>query len=526
MASVHEELLASRSNGILMPLAAMKTESDWGVGDFSSLNQWVRFLGGLGASIVQILPLQETAPGQTCPYSALSAFAIDPVYIDVNAVREVSLSRRAQEEIQNLQGDITAWRLSRKAPFNAVKQAKMKVLWQAYQFFLENELAYQSPQAQAFAAYCAAKKEWLRPYSIFRALKEFYRWQTWTQWPQDLALFKKEAVDAFEAQYREYVDFFSYVQWQADLQLRTAKVQAQAAGVHLFGDIPFGTNLDSAEVWSERDNFRLECSVGAPPDQFSKDGQCWGLPAYNWEHIQAEGFGLWKRKIRRAVELYDLFRLDHLVGFFRTYIFKSGDNQGGFDILVEQQQIDRGYGFLSMVLDSARGAMPVGEDLGVIPTFVRRMLVEMKIPGYKVLRWEREDNGYYREPRNFPVVSLCTTSTHDTETVRGWWETMPQQERANIWEMISAQKTDGNVPFNLDTQRAILRRVLTSGSALTMFSWQDIIGTLDRVNVPGTVSDENWTYRSEYTPQEAASVYKEQLDSYRSLLEETGRLKK
>ena len=92
--------------------------------------------------------------------------------------------------------------------------------------------------------------------------------------------------------------------------------------------------------------------------------------------------------------------------------------------------------------------------------------------------------------------------------------------------MISAQKTDGNVPFNLDTQRAILRRVLTSGSALTMFSWQDIIGTLDRVNVPGTVSDENWTYRSEYTPQEAASVYKEQLDSYRSLLEETGRLKK
>ncbi len=526
MASVHEELLASRSNGILMPLAAMKTENDWGVGDFSSLNQWVRFLGGLGAKIVQILPLQETAPGQTCPYSALSAFAIDPVYIDVHAVREVGLSGRAQEEVRNLQGDITAWRLSRKAPFNAVKQAKMKVLWQAYQFFLENEMAYTTPAAQAFEAYRAAKKEWLRPYSIFRALKEFYRWQTWTDWPQDLALFKKEAVDAFEAKYREYVDFFSYVQWQADLQLRQAKVYARAAGVHLFGDIPFGTNLDSAEVWSERENFRLECSVGAPPDQFSKDGQCWGLPAYDWQHIQADGFGLWRRKIRRAVELYDLFRLDHLVGFFRTYIFKSGDNQGGFDILVEQEQIDRGYGFLSMVLESANGAMPVGEDLGVIPTFVRRMLVEMKIPGYKVLRWEREDNGYYREPRNFPAVSLCTTSTHDTETVRGWWETMPQQERANIWEMISAQKTDGNVPFNLDTQRAILRRVLTSGSALTMFSWQDIIGTLDRVNVPGTVSDENWTYRSEYTPQEAAQVYREQLDSYTSLLQETGRLKK
>ena len=521
--SVHEELLARRSNGILLPLAAMKTEQDWGVGDFTSLCQWVRFLGGLVAKIVQILPIQETAPGQTCPYSALSAFAVDPVYIDVSAVREVKLSPRAQEEINNLQGDIAAWRLYHRAPFKAVKDAKLKVLWQAYQFFLENEMARGTAQAQAFEAYRSAKAQWLRPYSIFRALKEFYRWQTWTDWPEGLASYDKQAVAAFESQYREYVDFFAYVQWQADLQLRAAKSCAQSAGVYLFGDIPFGTNLDSAEVWSERENFRLECSVGAPPDQFSENGQCWGLPAYDWKHIQADNFGLWRRKIQRAVELYDLFRLDHLVGFFRTYIFQSGNNKGGFDILVEQEQIDRGYAFLSMVLESAGGAMPVGEDLGVIPNYVRHMLVEMKIPGYKVLRWEREDNGYYREPRNFPAVSLCTTSTHDTETVRGWWETMDQRERANIWEMISAQKTDGNVPFNLDTQRAILRRVLTSGSALTMFSWQDIIGTLDRVNVPGTVCDDNWTYRSEYTPQEAQEVYALQLESYKELLKETGR---
>lgn len=525
MASIHEELLASRTNGILMPLAAMKTDNDWGVGDFSSLCEWARFLGSLGAKIVQILPLQETAPNQTCPYSALSAFAIDPVYIDVNAVREVRLSPAAAQTVRDLQGDITAWRMSRKAPFKAVKQAKLKALWQAYQFFLENDMCRFTPEAQAFDAYRAANKSWLRSYCLFRALKEFYRWQTWLEWPDGLAEFKKEAVDAFEDKYREYVGFFAYVQWQADLQLRQAKACARAAGVYVFGDIPFGTNLDSAEVWSERENFRLECSVGAPPDQFSENGQCWGLPAYDWGHIQRDDFNLWRRKISRAVELYDLFRLDHLVGFFRTYIFAPGDNKGGFDILVEQEQIERGYRFLTMVLASARGAMPVGEDLGVIPNYVRRMLVDLKIPGYKVLRWEREDNGYYREPRNYPAVSLATTSTHDTETLRGWWETMPQHERANIWEMISAQKTDGNVPFNLDVQREILRRVLTSGSAITMFSWQDIIGTLDRVNVPGTVSDENWTYRSEYTPAEAEQAYGPQLGSYRELLRETGRSK-
>lgn len=522
--SVHDDLLSKRTNGILLPLAAMKTERDWGVGDFSSLREWIGFFGGLGTKIVQILPLQETAPGQNCPYSALSAFAIDPVYIDIQQVREVNLSDTARTLVQDLQGHIASWRTACTAQLGAVKDAKLKVLWQAYQYFLEHELAAKTAHALAFEAYCSANKNWLRSYSIFRALKDFFQWQTWQAWPQELRDFEPYAVAEFETKYREYVQFFSYIQWQADMQLRAAHRAAQEAGVYLFGDIPFGTNLDSAEVWSERENFRLDFSVGAPPDQFSEKGQSWGLPAYNWDYMQAHNFSLWRRKIRRAVELYDIFRLDHLVGFFRTYIFAQGSENGFFDITDEQAQIDRGYAFLRMVLDSAGGALPVGEDLGVIPNYVRRMLVDLKIPGYKVLRWEREDNGYYREPRQYPVVSLATTSTHDTETLRGWWETENQWEKAHIWEMISAQKTDGHVPFTLDTQRTILHRVLTAASAITMFSWQDIIGTLERINVPGTVGETNWTYRSRCTPQEAAQVYAPQLENYRNLLQESGRV--
>lgn len=521
--SIHEKLLAERTNGILLPVSAMKTETDWGVGDFSSLCEWIQFFSGLGTKIIQILPLQETAPGQNCPYSALSAFAIDPVYIDVMKVREVQLCSAARQEVERLQEDIKQWRSSPKVLFGAVKQAKLDVLWKAYQFFLENDWAERTAHARAFEAYCTANKSWLHSYSIFRALKEMNHWVTWKEWPQELRDHQPQAVDEFARQYNEYILFFSYVQWQADLQLRAARVCAAQAGIYLFGDIPFGTNLDSAEVWGNRENFRLDFSVGAPPDQFSEKGQSWGLPAYDWDYIRAHHFDLWRRKIRRAVELYDIFRLDHLVGFFRTYIFANGSEQGFFDVAEEQAQIDRGYSFLRMVLDSSRGALPVGEDLGVIPNYVRRMLVDLKIPGYKVLRWEREDNGYYREPRNYPVVSLATTSTHDTETLRGWWETEVPWEKAHIWEMISAQKTDGNVPFNLDTQRAILQRVLTSASAVTMFSWQDIIGTLDRINTPGTVGEDNWTYRSDCTPQEAWQLFGPQLEMYKQLLKETGR---
>ncbi len=521
--TIQEELLSSRTNGILLPLAAMKTDSDWGVGDFGSLEEWTEFLASLGTKIIQILPLQETAPGENCPYSALSAFATDPVYVQISQVPDIAHSHEAQEHISLLTEQIAAWRHAHKAPFFAVKQAKLKALWFGYQQFLRTEQSTRSARFRAFEAYQSAQQGWLRSYAIFRALKEFYKWQTWTAWPENLRNFEQTAVNAFEAEYKEYVQFFAYIQWILDGQLRRAKAFAKQKGILIFGDIPFGTNLDSAEVWAERANYRLGWEIGAPADQFSKGGQRWGLPAYDWAYQHANNLDLWRRKIRRVTELYDIFRLDHLVGFFRTYVFAPGDEIGAFDVEGEQNQIDRGYAFLRMVLEEAGGKLAVGEDLGVIPAFVRRMLVDLRIPGYKVLRWEREDNGYYREPRNYPVVSLATTSTHDTETVRGWWETENRTERAHIWEMISAQKTPEGAPWNLETQRAILRRVLDSASALTLFSWQDITGTLERINTPGTVGNENWTYRSPHTPKQSAQVYAPQLIMYRELLRETGR---
>ena len=525
MPTIQDELLSSRTSGILLPLSAMKTTGDWGVGDFGSLRAWTEFLANLGVKFLQILPLQETAPGQNCPYSALTSFAVDPVYVQIDEVEDVERSSRAQEYIGSLTADIMNWHTAPHAPFAEVKKAKLKVLWLGYQAFLIHEVSVRSARACAFEAYCAAQEPWLRGYALFRALKDFYKWQSWKDWPAGLQNFRSPEVQQFEAQYKEFVDFFKYVQWIADQQLRRAKAFAQEKGMYIFGDIPFATNLDSADVWANQENFRIDCEIGAPADQFSKDGQRWGLPAYNWPYMLEHNLTLWRQKIRRVTELYDIFRLDHLVGFFRTYVFAPGDDKGAFDAPQEQEQIDRGYTFLQMVLNEAQGKLPVGEDLGVIPNYVRRMLVDLKIPGYKVLRWEREDNGWYREPKNYPVVSLATTSTHDTETLRGWWKTMDPNERRNIWEMISAQKTDGNVPFNLDTQRLMLKRVLESASALTLFAWQDIIGTLDRVNTPGTVGDQNWTYRSEVTPQEAGITYEAQLNMFKDLLAQTGRKK-
>ena len=213
MPTIQDELLSGRCNGILLPLSAMKNDADWGVGDFGCLEDWVGFFASLGVKFVQILPLQETAPNETCPYSALTAFAVDPVYTCIAQVEDIAASPAAQEYIKNIQGEISVWHNAPKALVRTIKQAKLKALWFGYQYFLKQHQAWDTPRAKAFAAYCAANSSWLRGYSIFRALKEFYKWQSWTQWPEDLKNAHPQAVDAFEAQYKEYVQLFFYVQW-------------------------------------------------------------------------------------------------------------------------------------------------------------------------------------------------------------------------------------------------------------------------------------------------------------------------
>ena len=160
--TIQDQVLSGRVNGILFPLAAMKTEHDWGVGDFGSLQEWTSFFASQGTKIVQILPLQETAPNETCPYSALSAFATDPVYADISQAEDVMASPQAREFVESLQTKIAEWHKAPKAPFFAVKQAKMKALWYGYQRFLVAEQSVRSARYQAFEAYCAAQSGWLR----------------------------------------------------------------------------------------------------------------------------------------------------------------------------------------------------------------------------------------------------------------------------------------------------------------------------------------------------------------------------
>ncbi len=516
--------LQNRVAGVSLPLSSMKGKDDWGCGDMASLKEWLAYFANYDIKILQILPIWETAPREHCPYSALSAYAIDPIYISIDNVPEVQQSKNAQEIIADLKPEIENWHNSTNVQFDAIKPAKYRVLWAAYEYFEKEEKHPDNPRWKAFLKFQKQHFSWLLSYAIFRTAKDLYNWSSWTTWTEELKNKQVPALKNFLVKNERQIMFFCYIQWIAQEQLEEARAFAKEKGISLFGDIPFGVNFDSADVWANQSKFLLDTEVGAPKDALAQGGQKWGLPAYNWPLIAEQNFNFWRARIERACEIYDIFRLDHLVGFFRTWVFKPGDEIGAYDLADEQAQKERGAKFIEAVAETAKDNLPVGEDLGVIPDYMREYMKEINMPGYRVIRWEK-DNEVFREPRNYPAASLATTSTHDTTTLKQWWEEMPVWQRANFWEMISAQKTDGNLPYTQEVNIEILKRVLGSGSVFAIFPLQDIIGTADQINVPGTVNNSNWTYRLPYTTQEFEEKYNGIMTILQCLIRETNRVK-
>jgi 4-alpha-glucanotransferase len=288
--------------------------------------------------------------------------------------------------------------------------------------------------------------------------------------------------------------FYSYLQWLAADQWTEAR---DACEVGVFGDFPFMVSGDSADVWSRQQDFRLDASVGAPPDAFSETGQDWGFPAYRWKTIAAGGFRWLAARARRSAELYDGYRVDHLVGFFRTYV-REQDGQAGFVPVEQSEQTLQGERVLEVL--SATGARIIAEDLGVIPDFVRETLERLDIPGYKVLRWERaweEDGRPFINPADYPAVSVATSGTHDTETVAEWWDEAPLDERRAVASLVGRDGPgcDPESPFNATVRDAIVQLLYASSSEIVLLPIHDVFGWRDRVNTPALINDENWTWR-------------------------------
>jgi len=488
-----------RLSGVTIPLFSVRTRSDWGIGQITDLPACADLFLRAGQRLLQVLPAHELADGETSPYGALSAFALDPIYIDVEAVAEVDRDLVDGALGEDGKRELARVRSSKTVEYAAVRTLKRRVLSAAFDRFRERELSRETSRARELFDFVRRESGWLRDHALYAALRASHGGWGWSTWPapeRDRApeVLELAASPRDDGGLGTRVLEQMYLQWIAHEQWRAARSALQRAGVLLMGDMPFIVGSESADVWAHRDQFQTGVSLGAPPDDFSADGQSWGLPAYDWAAMDRNDLAWLRARAAHSAELFDRFRIDHVVGFFRQWVKPengSGGSQGRFDPENEADQRARGEKVLRAMLEAAGRGAVIAEDLGVIPPFVRETMQRLELPGYKVLPWERDENFMPRDPRQFPELSVSTWSTHDTLPITQWWYELADWERERLAAL------DG-IPLDLpepERELALFKLLFSSRSSLTLLLAQEVLGDKSRINLPGTVTNANWTWR-------------------------------
>jgi 4-alpha-glucanotransferase len=523
-------MFPERAAGILIPLFAMRSADDLGRGDIGGLLGAGQLAHAMGQRLIQLLPLDETPPGEASPYSASSVFAIDPLYISLRSLDGI---------------DDAAVDAARAALVgNQLDLVRLRVVKEGLQdrAFTEFSARGRESERLAFAEFAEANRWWLEDYALFRALKEKFAGAEWNHWPSALARREPRAIADASRALAASLERFRFRQFLAYRQWSEARAELSRCDVLLGGDLAFSPARDSAEVWARQRLFDFTRTVGAPPDAFSPSGQRWDLPMPDWAGMRADDFSFIRARVRRARALYDLIRIDHVVGLFRTYGFPLGpDGKGAFDPVEEAAQIAQGEELLKLIIAEAGPMRIVAEDLGVVPPFVRATMSQLGVPGYKIVRWERDWDAVgqpFRDPRSYPPAALVTTGTHDTDTLAEWWETLRDDERRHFVKDLRLDHAFGaSSGVALKSQvlsvtrlaepvlDAIIEAVYASPGQLAIIPLQDLFGWKDRVNVPGTVDGRNWRWRLPFDPFGAMNDPKlrARIDKLRTLAIQAGR---
>ena len=399
-------------------------------------------------------------------------------------------------------GSFLPFQKNKNIDFTGVKQTKFDWL---RQYFHQNYSQFKNlPEYQEYLE----QETWLREYTLFRALLKKHQGISWRDWEENQ--FDSMLIE----HYQEEIEFFSFVQYLCHKQLKGVKKHALAQGVHIKGDIPILLNPDSSDVWAYRNFFDLEKRAGAPPDLYSPEGQIWGFPLFNWEALKKDQYSWWRRRLQVAQEYYDIYRIDHVVGFFRIWAVSKNEKakEGHFVPENRHQWPFHGKELLEMMTEASK-MLPMAEDLGTIPPEVYSTLKTFGICGTKFMRWERywDEDGSYISPTDYEPISLSTVSTHDSETLAQYWK-----KHGVDAEIYAKSKGWKYTPELKEEQReAILYEAHHSSSLFHInllqeycaffpeLSWKNLED--ERINVPGTESDKNWTFRFKPTIEEITS---------------------
>jgi 4-alpha-glucanotransferase len=405
-----------RRAGVVAPLFSLYSRNSIGIGELPDLKMLVKWCQKTGISIIQLLPMNDVG-FDFAPYNSVSSFALEPMYLSIKDLRNVSLNL-FKKELRELKKFIPGG--ANKVNYK-IKFEKIKLLYKIYKVSYINGI-------KKFEDFKRDNLYWLRDYALYKVIKDINHHRSWVVWEEKFKHRDESALSEIESEFSERINFYCWLQWQLFEQFMAVKKYAKEKNVFLMGDIPFLISRDSADVWSHRNYFKLDISSGAPPDMYFAMGQRWGMPTYNREELQANNYEYIKNKLRYAENFYEMYRIDHFVGFFRLWSIpkdtpvESGGLSGFFDPQDEYMWEDTGKKLLDVMLENS-AMLPCAEDLGTIPPCSPKVLWEYGIPGMNVQRWVKDFNNSneFINPENYRINSVATISTHDSSTIIDWW---------------------------------------------------------------------------------------------------------
>ena len=491
-----------RRAGVLLPLSALPSRH--GVGDMGAFAmRFVDLLRQANVSCWQILPIHPLGYGNS-PYQPYSSIAGDPLFISLDALVAEGLLPEA-EEFQPCAVSVD---------YEATRRYKEKALQKAFRAFVP------TPAYEAFA-----ERPWVRPFAVFMAFKKANQMRCWIDWPEAQKSWPGEkGVDLipFEEQIRfqMFAQFLFFTQWTA------LKSYANERGVKIIGDMPIYVGLDSVDVWANRESFLLDSDgqptfiAGVPPDYFTKTGQRWGNPLYDWDFLRRNGFRFWMDRLRGVSELFDIIRIDHFRGFDTYWKIPADCPTAERGEWVEAP----GYDLFDTIYQEMPGINLIAEDLGQLRDEVYTLRDHYALPGMKVLqftfapgkklapkRWDKSVAGIENSPSDRPISEthgdtfsppptsaagdsrmVVYTGTHDNQTTTGWYRSMSIKKRLLTQKSLLM----GGYGFGRVSKR-LVRLALDDVAELAVIPAQDLLGASDeaRINTPGTVGPPNWEWK-------------------------------
>ncbi|MEP7062927.1 MAG: malto-oligosyltrehalose synthase [Betaproteobacteria bacterium] len=523
---------ALRMWGPAVQLYGVRSQRNWGIGDLGDVATLAEQWGARGADVVGLNPLHALFPEQplrASPYSPSSRLFRNTLYLDVEAIDEFRecVDARAEVASDAFQGQLTALRAAPLVDYVGVAAVKATVFALLYRCFRGTHLAADDARAAEFRAFVEGGGRALREFTLFQALQEALHaddpavWG-WPAWPERYRDPSSAAVVAFAAAQRERIEYFMYLQWQAELQFAAAAESARTAGmrVGLYTDLAVSVDPGGAESWAQQGLYARGASAGAPPDAFNVSGQDWGLPPLVPTRLVADGYAPFLATLRANMRDAGALRIDHVMGLARLYWVPAGGRAA--DGAYIHYPFEALLGLLALESHRHR-CIVIGEDLGTVPDDVRDALARHGVLSYRVLIFEREGDGAFKPPDAYPAQALVTSSTHDLPTIAGWWAgsditlrtaqglvgsaadaDAQRRERGadrdrlldalhRAGQAVDVQPGGHDLAFTAPPADAMQRFLSMSPALLQMIQLEDLVGVVEQANLPGTTDTyPNW----------------------------------